>query len=130
MPDSLEVRHLEENSNQDDNNVRLPPVKTSKEPRRAATNGKSVNNKLSLALTKLVWDKLSLGFPKGRSLEDNSDQDDDNIKLLPKKAGKWPKIAAANEKLVNGKLLLILTKLALKIGQDVRAKKILTLKTS
>ena len=37
--------------------------------------------------------------------------------------------AATNRKLVSGKLLSVLTKLALEIGQDMRAKKVLTLKT-
>ena len=44
------------------------------------------------------------------------------------RAGKEPRTIAANKKPVNGKLLLTLTKLSLGIGQDVIAKKVLTLK--
>lgn len=40
------------------------------------------------------------------------------------------KIVAVNRKPVSGKLLSALTKLVLKIWQDIRAKKVLTLKTS
>ena len=45
------------------------------------------------------------------------------------RAGKGPRTAAANGKLASDKLLLASTKLALRIGQDVRAKEVLTLKT-
>ena len=45
------------------------------------------------------------------------------------RAGKEPRAAAANGKPVSGKLSSTSTKLALGIGQDVRAKKVLTLKT-
>lgn len=42
---------------------------------------------------------------------------------------KGPRTLAANGKPVSDKLLSISNKLALGIGQDVRAKKVLTLKT-
>ena len=45
------------------------------------------------------------------------------------RVGKRPKTAAANGKPANGKLLSASTKLALGIRQDMRAKKVLTLKT-
>lgn len=38
--------------------------------------------------------------------------------------------AAINEKLVNAKLLFVSTKLTLRIGQDVKAKKVFILNTS
>ena len=45
------------------------------------------------------------------------------------RAGKGPRTTAANGKPASGKLSSASTKLALGIGQDVRAKKVLTLKT-
>ena len=69
------------------------------------------------------------GLPEAGSLEDSGNQDDDDVRLLPVRAGKGPRTAAANRKPTSGKLSSALTKLALGIGQDVRAKKVLTLKT-
>ena len=105
-------------------------TKAGKEPRTAAANGKPVSGKLSLVSTKLVQDELPPGSPKARTLEDSSDQNDNDVRLPLVKANIGLKTAAANGKLVNGKLSSASTKLALKIGQDVRAKKLLTLKTS
>ena len=45
------------------------------------------------------------------------------------RADKGPRTAAANKKPASGKLSSASTKLTLGIGQDVRAKKILALKT-
>ena len=104
-------------------------MRADKGPRTAAANGKPANGKLLSASTKLVQDELPPGFLEAKSLENISDQDDDDVRLPPVKAGKGPKIAATNGKPASGKLLLALTKLALGIGQDVRAKKVLTLKT-
>ena len=104
-------------------------MRAAKRPRTAAANGKPASCKLSLTSTKLVQDELPPGSPKARSLEDSSDQNDNVVKLPPVKMGKRPRTAAANGKPVSGKLLSTLNKLALGIGQDVRAKKILTLKT-
>ena len=104
-------------------------MRVDKRPRTAAANGKLASGKLLLASTKLVQDKLSPGSPETRSLEDSSDQDDDDVKLPPMRAGKGLRTAAANGKPASGKLSSASTKLALGIGQDVRAKKVLTLKT-
>ena len=104
-------------------------MKAGKKPRTAAVNGKPASGKLLLASTKLGLDKLLLASSEARSLEDSSDQDDNNVRLPFVRAGKSLKTAAANRKPVSGKLLLASTKLALEIGQDVRAKKVLTLKT-
>ena len=82
-----------------------------------------------LVSTKLVQDELLPGSLEARSLEDSSDQDDDDVTLPLVRAGKGPRTAAANGKPASGKLLSASTKLALGIGQDVRAKKVLTLKT-
>ena len=81
------------------------------------------------ASTKLVQDELLPDSLEARILEDSSDQDDNNVKLPPVRAGKGPRTAAANGKPASGKLSSASTKLALEIGQDVRAKKVLTLKT-
>ena len=43
-PDSPEVMHLEDGSNQDDNEVRLPSLRACKGLRTAAANGKSVSS--------------------------------------------------------------------------------------
>ena len=129
MPDSPEARHLEEGSDQVDNDVRLPPVRAGKGPKTTAANGKPASGKLLSASTKLVQDKLSPGSSEARSLEDSSDQDDDDVRLSPMRVGKGPRTTAANGKPASGKLSSASTKLALGIGQDVRAKKVLTLKT-
>ena len=104
-------------------------MRVGKGPRTTAANEKPVSGKLSSASTKLVQDKLPLGFPEARSLEDSSNQDDNNIRLPPVRVGKGPKTATANGKPVSGKLSSVSTKLTLGIGQDMRAKKVLTLKT-
>lgn len=69
-----------------------------------------------LASTKLVQDKLPLDSPKAKNLENSSNQNDNNVKLLPIKRNKRLRIKAANRKLANDKLALTLTKLVLKIG--------------
>lgn len=89
-----------------------------------------VNDKLFLASIKLVQDKLLSGSPEARNLENSSDQDDNNIRLLPLKKSKKLKIETINEKSANSKLSSILTKLALKIKQDIEIKKVFILKTS
>ena len=104
-------------------------MRAGKRPRTAAANGKPASSKLSSASTKLVQDELPSGSPEARSLEDSSNQDDNDVKLPPVRAGKGPRTAAANEKPASGKLSSTSTKLALEIGQDVRAKKVLILKT-
>ena len=104
-------------------------MRADKGPRTAAANRKPASGKLSSALTKLVQDELPPGFSKARSFVDSSDQDDNDVRLTPLRAGKGSKTTTANEKPVNGKLLLALTKLTLRIRQDIRAKKVLTLKT-
>ena len=104
-------------------------MRAGKGPRTAAANGKPASGKLSLTSPNLVQDKLPPVSPETRSLEDSNDQNDDDIRLPPMRAGKGPKTATANGKPASGKLLSISTKLALRIGQDVRAKKVLTLKT-
>ena len=104
-------------------------MRAGKGPRTAAANGKPASGKLLSASTKLVKDELPPGSPEARSLEDSSDQDDNNVRLSPVRAGKRPRTAAANGKPANSKLLSASTKLALGIGQDVKAKKVLTLKT-
>ena len=125
----MEVGHLEEGSNQDNNDVRLLLVKTGKEPKTAAANGKPTNGKMLLASTKLVQDELLPGSSEAKSLENSSNQDSNNIGLPLVKAGQRLKTATANEKPACGKLLSVSTKLALKIGQNVKAKKVLILKT-
>ena len=82
-----------------------------------------------LVSTKLVQDELLLDSPKTKSFKNNSNQNNNNVKLLLVMRSKRPKIKAANTKLANNKLLLILTKLNLKIGQDIKAKKVIILKT-
>ena len=94
-------------------------------PRTAAANGKPANGKLLSASTKLVQDELLPGSPEAKSLEDSNNQDDNNVRLLPVKVSKRPRTVAANGKSVSGKLSSVSTKLALGIGQDVRAKKYL-----
>ena len=104
-------------------------MRAGKRPRTTATNGNPTSGKLLLASTKLVQDELLPDSLEARSLEDSSNQDDNNIRLPPMKAGKRPRTAAANEKPASGKLSSASIKLALRIGQDVKAKKVLTLKT-
>lgn len=87
-----------------------------------AANGKLANGKLSLASTKLIQNKLLPGYMEARIPEENSNQDNNNIKLLFMKVDKKPRTAAANKKLAGGN--------SLEIRQDMRAKKVLTLKTS
>ena len=123
------ARHLEEGSKQDDNDVRLPPVRVGKEPRIAVADEKLASGKLLSASTKLVQDELLPGSSKARSLEDSSDQDEDDIRLQHVRAGKGPKTAAVNKKPASGKLSSVSTELVLGIGLYVRAKKVLTLKT-
>ena len=69
-------------------------------------------------------------FKSGRSLEDSSNQDNNNVRLPPVRAGKRLTTVTANRKLASSKLSSASTKLALGIEQDVRAEKGLTLKTS
>ena len=78
--------------------------------------------------TKLVQDELPPFSPEAKSLDNSSDQDDNDVRLLFVRADKRPRIATANGKPASGKLLSALTKLALGIWQDVRAKKVLILK--
>ena len=92
-------------------------------------NEKPASGKILSALTKLVQDKLPPGFPEVRSHEDSSNQDNNDVRLPLVKAGKKPSTVAANRKPASGRLSSALTKLALGIGQNVRAKKVLTLKT-
>ena len=95
----------------------------------SAANWKPASGKLLLALTKLVQDELPPGFLEARSLEDSSNQDDNDVRLPLVRAGKRPRTTAANKKPASGKQSMASIILALGIGQDVRAKKILTLKT-
>ena len=104
-------------------------MRVSKGSKTAATNEKPPRGKLLSALTKLVQDELLPNFPETRSLKDSSNQDDNDVKLPPMRMGKGPRTSAANEKPASGKLLSTSTKLTLGIGQGVRAKKVLTLKT-
>ena len=129
QPNSLEARHLEEGSEQDDNDIRLPLVRVGKGPRTIVANGKRANSKLSLILTKLVEDELLLDFLEARNLKDSNNKDDNNIKLSLVRSDKRPKTTAANGKPASSKLSSVLTRLTLRMGQDVRAKKVLTLKT-
>lgn len=69
------------------------------------------------------------GIPEARHLEAVSNQDDDDVRLLPVKKNKKPRTEATNGKPMSGKLLSTLTKLVLGIREDVKAKKVLTLNT-
>ena len=100
-------------------------MRVSKRPRIAATNEKPVSSKLSSVLTKLVQNELLLGSLETKSLEDSSNKDDNNIKLPPVRVGKKLRTIAANRKPASDKLSLKLTKLALRIGEDMKAKKVL-----
>ena len=90
-------------------------MRAGKRPRIAATNGKPTSGKLLLASTKPVQDKLPLNSLEVRSLENSSDQDDNDIRLPPIRAGKGPRIAATNEKPASGKLSSASNKFALEI---------------
>lgn len=70
------------------------------------------------------------GSLKAKSHKNSSNKDDNDIRLLPIKAGKKPRIVATNRKLGSGNLSSTLTKLVLGIGQDKKAKKVFTPKTS
>ena len=105
-------------------------MRAGKGPKTAAANGKPASGKLLSASIKLVQDELLLCSPEARSLKHGSNPDDDDVKLPPVKAGKRSKTAATNGKLASGKLSSALIKLALGIGQDMGAKKVLTLMTS
>lgn len=129
-PDSPEARHLKDGNNQDDNDIKLPPVRANKGTKTTAANRKPANNKLLSASTKLVQDKLPLGSLEARSLEDSSGQDENDIRLPLVKACKRPRTVDADRKPANSKLLSVLTKFAFRLRQDIRAKKVLTLKTS
>ena len=104
-------------------------MRADKGPRTAAANGKQASCKLSSASSKLVHDELLSGSPKAEILEYSNDQNDNDVRLPPVRAGKGPRTAAANGKPASGKLSSASTKLALGIRQDVRAKKVFTLKT-
>ena len=104
-------------------------MRAGKGPRTAAANRKLAIGKISSASTKLVQDEILFSSQEARSLEDSSDQDDNDVRLPPVRAGKGPRTAAANGKPASGKLSSASTKLALGIGQDVRAKKVLILET-
>ena len=104
-------------------------MRVDKGPRTVAANEKPTSSKLLSASTKLVQNELPPGFPEARSFEDSSNQNEDDVRLPPVKAGKGSKTSIVNGKLASSKLALASTKLALGIGQDVSAKKVLTLKT-
>ena len=104
-------------------------MKAGKGTRTAVANRKPANSKLLLASTKLVQEKLLPGSSKARNFEDSYNQNDNDIKLLPVKAGEKPRTIVTNVKPVSDKLLLTSTKLTLENWQDMRAKKVLTLKT-
>ena len=105
-------------------------MKASKRPKTATTNEKPVSSKLLLASTKLVPDELLPSSSKVRSLENSSNQNDNDIRLPLLRADKRLRTTATNGKPVSGKLSLTLTKLPLRISSDVKGKKILTLKIS
>ena len=73
-----------------------------KGPRTTAANGKPASGKLLSVSPKLVQDELPPSSPEAKSLEDSSDQDDDNVRLPPVRAGKKLRTAAANGKPANG----------------------------
>ena len=104
-------------------------MRVGKRPSTPTANEKLASGKLSSASTELVQDELPPDSLEARSVEDSSNQNDDDIRLLPVRASKGPETAAANKKLASGKLLSASTKLALGIGRDMRAKEVLTLKT-
>ena len=104
-------------------------MRAGKRPKTAAANGKPASGKLLSASTQLIQDEIPPGSLKARSLEDSSNKDDDYVRLSPVRTSKGPRIATANGKPASGKLSSVPTKLALGIGQDMRAKKVLTQKT-
>ena len=104
-------------------------MRAGKGSRTVVANGKLASGKLLLASTKLVQNELLPGSPEAKSHENSSDQDNNDVRLPPVRAGKRPRTTAANGKPASGKLSSASTKLALGIGQDMRAKKVLTLKT-
>ena len=57
-------------------------MRADKGPRTVIANGKPASGKLSLALPKQVQDELPPDSPEAKSLEDRSDQDDDDVRLL------------------------------------------------
>lgn len=65
--------------------------------------------------------------PETRYFENSSDQNNNNVRLLLVRKNKRLKTKVGNRKLVNDKLLSALSKLALKIEQDIKTKKVLTL---
>ena len=130
MPNSLKARYLEDNSNKNDNNGRLPLVKIDEGLKGAVVNKKPATGKLLLVSKKLIKDELLPGSLEVRSFEDSSNQDDNDVRLLPVRVGKKSKTVTANGKPASSKLLLASTKLVLEIEQDVRAKKVFTLKMS
>ena len=81
-------------------------MRLGKGPKTAAANGKSASGKLLSASTKLVQDKLPPSSLKAKNLEDSSDQDNNDVRLLLVRVGKGPRTAAANGKLASGKLSL------------------------
>lgn len=91
-------------------------MRAGKSPRTAVANKKLASGKLSLVSTTLVQDELLPGFSEARSLENSSDQDENNVGLSSVRAGKRPRTVTTNGKPASGKLLLALTKLALVIG--------------
>ena len=104
-------------------------MRVGKRLRTVVANRKPASGKLLSASTKLVQDELLPGSQEARSLEDSSNQDDNNIRLLLMRAGKRLRTTAANEKPASSKLSSGSTKLALGIGKDMKVKKVLTLKT-
>lgn len=113
MPDSPEVKHFEKSSKQDNNNIKLSPVKAGKCLRTAVANGKPASGKLSWASTNLIQDELLPSCLEARNLENSSNQDDNNVRLFPMRAGKKPRTATANKKMANSKLWLASTELPL-----------------
>lgn len=116
MANFPEVRHFKESSNQDNNNIKLLPVRADKGPMIATIDEKLASTKSSLTLTQLVQDELLLGSLEARNLEESSNQDDNYVRLSPVKASKRPKISVTNRKPISGKLLSASTKLALEMG--------------
>ena len=104
-------------------------MRACKGPKTIAVIKKPASGKLLSTSTKLDQDELLPGFSEAKSLEDSSNKNDNDVRLLLIKVGKGPRIIAANGKPSSEKLLSASTNLALEIGQDIRAKKILILKT-
>ena len=53
LPGSSKARSLKNSSDEDDDDVRLSPIRIDKKPRTSAANGKPASGKLLLASTKL-----------------------------------------------------------------------------